>query len=213
MARPAPASQASPSAGGRFPPVSAAQGAVASGPLISGRSEAGLSTSIRPPMAGDGGQTSDAPKPPASPASQAQADPAPSPEPAPRPADLTPEKIEAELEGLYTELCANLPLTSDCNDLKAMVEERIRQNQSTEPVLAQDKGGARDILLAHVANAALKVIEGEDVYVGHGQLGPHGTDIYKLYKEALYRLKESDLISNDNFRQLMQVAYSRITAH
>ncbi len=176
-----------------------------------------MPTSTRPPLQGNGsGQTGgasspSAPQPPAEP--KPSPAPAPTAEAAPRPTDLTPEKIAAEFEGLYPELCANLALATDCSDLKAMVEERVRQGQSTEPVLAQDKGGARDILLAHVANAALKVMEDEEVYTGHAQLGPHGLELYKMYKEALYRLKESDLITNDTFRQLMQEAYSRITAH
>ncbi|MBQ7263049.1 MAG: hypothetical protein IJR14_04945 [Synergistaceae bacterium] len=109
-------------------------------------------------------------------------------------------------QDLFIDIYADQELTTDCADLRALVGQRILQGQSPEPLFERGVGGAREVVLAHIANAALDVLNISAAKGESARHDLHGQEVYKVYRCALYRLKDAGLISDETAKRMIHDA-------
>ena len=118
--------------------------------------------------------------------------------------------MSASLQELLSNICADQRLFSNFQRLRELTCQRILQDSSPEPVFSLGAGGDEERLLAHLANSALEALEENLAEVGPGKLSLQGQDLYKLYRTALYRLRDAGLLPDAKVDALMRGALNKI---
>lgn len=146
-----------------------------------------------------------------------QPDPAPTvvPPPEPAAAAATPASgpvlpPESEFQRIYIEMYIDQELTTNFSNLRSNVNDRLSKGAPTEPLLAAGDGSVEDRILAHIAHAALELLQNKDSHTDGGRLTLHGQELCKIYRYALSRLKKSGVVAGGAGEKLLQDVQEKI---
>lgn len=117
---------------------------------------------------------------------------------------------ESEFQRIYIEMYIDQELTTNFSNLRSNVNDRLSKGTPTEPLLAAGEGSVEDRIFAHIAHAALELLQNKDSRTDGGHLTLHGQEICKIYRYALGRLKKSGVVTGSAGEKLLQEVQEKI---